>query len=533
MMTASFAGSLSYTANVNMNQGGGNKKQGLPGITNMRSSLVFSINQRAYGDQESRDKVFYINQLSNIGGKSTMFSPSADGVNLTGFSPLFNFNSYSDLLSNSDNYVNVRMDNLQDKYSIFSYKYSNTVPYYAVLRIQFNRIMTIAEIEIVKKELEKTTSSVDIFFNQQTSTDGALGEGVDINCTYLVWQIDSEDSISINLAPDLVYIELELITDIFDGATYYAETYGVYEFRYYFKNKEIQNPLVRNNKSILGHLQDSNPNYKYFSNIELLPETSYSVALNYSENNQNIDIYKPASSVGMVESGKSDDGGCTIGYIVSNNVPTNGYENDVFYIEDIGLPVIDNKLNKYNLIVSKIKKTFLDKIFDPYTDNTVTSTSNGNYFSISFSLASGEQSTEITPNHGYNYGVSLLMVRKLADVNNGYDEDGNAYVYFTTEDDLYKNALYTCYGNNRSLELTNNCPPVITPTSMPTGFLLCNNYDETYQAGSIIRIRNGNFSNDEALKAYYSSPCYSKVEEMTPLTKEELDWVSMTANTTD
>ena len=79
-MGAGLAGSTTVDVNVNGNQGGGSKKQGLPGITNMRSSLVFSVNQRAYGTPDSRDKVFYINQLSRVGAKSTMFASTADGV---------------------------------------------------------------------------------------------------------------------------------------------------------------------------------------------------------------------------------------------------------------------------------------------------------------------------------------------------------------------------------------------------------------------------------------------------------------------
>ena len=80
IMGAGLAGSTNVDVNINGNQGGGTKKQGLPGITNMRSSLVFYVNQRAYGTPDSRDKIFYINQLSTIGPKSTMFATTADGV---------------------------------------------------------------------------------------------------------------------------------------------------------------------------------------------------------------------------------------------------------------------------------------------------------------------------------------------------------------------------------------------------------------------------------------------------------------------
>ena len=79
-MGAGLAGSTTVDVNVNGNQGGGSKKQGLPGITNMRSSLVFSVNQRAYGTPDSRNKIFYINQLSRVGAKSAMFASTADGV---------------------------------------------------------------------------------------------------------------------------------------------------------------------------------------------------------------------------------------------------------------------------------------------------------------------------------------------------------------------------------------------------------------------------------------------------------------------
>ena len=106
-MGAGFAGSTTVDVNVNGNQGGGNKKQGLPGYTNMRSSLVFSINQRAYGTPDSRNKVFSINQLSRVGPKSTMFAPTADGVNKTNESDVDSIGSalYSQQLQDTLDYV--------------------------------------------------------------------------------------------------------------------------------------------------------------------------------------------------------------------------------------------------------------------------------------------------------------------------------------------------------------------------------------------------------------------------------------------
>ena len=62
---------------------GGNKLQGLPGITNKRVGAVRAINNKAYGD--NRDVVFCMNQLGGIGAVSggngsRMFGATSDGV---------------------------------------------------------------------------------------------------------------------------------------------------------------------------------------------------------------------------------------------------------------------------------------------------------------------------------------------------------------------------------------------------------------------------------------------------------------------
>jgi hypothetical protein len=64
-----------------MSEGNGNNKwQGLPGLTNLRSSLVVPVTTRAYGT--NRDKVFCMNQLGGVGRFSNMFASTADGVKL-------------------------------------------------------------------------------------------------------------------------------------------------------------------------------------------------------------------------------------------------------------------------------------------------------------------------------------------------------------------------------------------------------------------------------------------------------------------
>lgn len=77
-----YPGSSGASRNLNMmSEGNGNNKwQGLPGLTNLRSSLVVPVTTRAYGT--NRDKVFCINQLGGVGRFSNMFASVADGVKL-------------------------------------------------------------------------------------------------------------------------------------------------------------------------------------------------------------------------------------------------------------------------------------------------------------------------------------------------------------------------------------------------------------------------------------------------------------------
>ena len=77
-----YPGSSGASRNLNMmSEGNGNNKwQGLPGLTNLRSSLVVPVTTRAYGT--NRDKVFCMNQLGGVGRFSNMFASTADGVKL-------------------------------------------------------------------------------------------------------------------------------------------------------------------------------------------------------------------------------------------------------------------------------------------------------------------------------------------------------------------------------------------------------------------------------------------------------------------
>ena len=81
-MSAGRAGASVYNANVNGDQGGGNKLQGLAPTTNKRVNFILNaIKRRAYSTPEQRAKGFCINQLGGIGAPSKMFATGADGVN--------------------------------------------------------------------------------------------------------------------------------------------------------------------------------------------------------------------------------------------------------------------------------------------------------------------------------------------------------------------------------------------------------------------------------------------------------------------
>ena len=80
-MSAGRAGASIYNANVNGDQGGGNKKQGLAPTTNKRVNFVLrAIKRKADSTSDQRRMVYCINQLGGVGRPSKMFATTADGV---------------------------------------------------------------------------------------------------------------------------------------------------------------------------------------------------------------------------------------------------------------------------------------------------------------------------------------------------------------------------------------------------------------------------------------------------------------------
>jgi hypothetical protein len=70
---------------INVNQGGGSKKQGIASSTNLNTTAHVAFRNRNVVCPCNRDVIFCMNQLGGVGaggvpGRSYMFASSADGV---------------------------------------------------------------------------------------------------------------------------------------------------------------------------------------------------------------------------------------------------------------------------------------------------------------------------------------------------------------------------------------------------------------------------------------------------------------------
>jgi len=77
-MGPGLAGSSRHNVNVNINTGGGSKKQGLPATRNVGNPFALNaIKRRASSNSKS---LIIINQLSGIGRKRSQFLSNAGGI---------------------------------------------------------------------------------------------------------------------------------------------------------------------------------------------------------------------------------------------------------------------------------------------------------------------------------------------------------------------------------------------------------------------------------------------------------------------
>jgi len=77
-MGPGLGGSSKYNVNVNINTGGGSKKQGLPATRNVGNPFALNaIKRRASSNSKA---LIIINQLGGIGRKRSQFLSNADGV---------------------------------------------------------------------------------------------------------------------------------------------------------------------------------------------------------------------------------------------------------------------------------------------------------------------------------------------------------------------------------------------------------------------------------------------------------------------
>ena len=75
---------------INVNQGGGSKKQGIPSSTNLITTAHVAFRNRNVVCPCNRHKIFCMNQLGGIGaggipGRSYMFASTADGVHIPSY----------------------------------------------------------------------------------------------------------------------------------------------------------------------------------------------------------------------------------------------------------------------------------------------------------------------------------------------------------------------------------------------------------------------------------------------------------------
>jgi hypothetical protein len=81
MMGAGNASSTTYNTNVNLNSGGGDKKQGITSRVGLDNWANLAI--QTYSNGYGRNKLFVMNQLGGVGAGQSMFNgrfTQVDGV---------------------------------------------------------------------------------------------------------------------------------------------------------------------------------------------------------------------------------------------------------------------------------------------------------------------------------------------------------------------------------------------------------------------------------------------------------------------
>ena len=215
-------------------------------------------------------------------------------------------------------------------------------------------------------------------------------------------------------------------------------------------------------------------------------------------------------------SGSTDGDGCNISYLLGVTATTATQAN----LDWNGIPD-DDLLAPYTLIQVKVDKSLIDGVFDPYLDEVVPPDSPANYISIGFhTVGQGTLPSNIqtVKENTWDYGVSAHDIKQLG------SDDGFYYLYLTTSQDVYQAAMAA---SGYQVEERPVYPPIVSPDGEgQKGYLLYNGNSSDLQGAMLMRIRNGNYTNDD-LAEFFAAPCYDTVDVNQPFIN---GWIELRGN---
>ena len=381
-----------------------------------------------------------------------------------------------------------------------------------VLRLQYNRVLTTTEADAIVDALQaqEGVGSPSLQFNENTSILGYDGAGFDINATYIKLTYSGDkDTIAIDLPSDVVFLEWQIFSTP-SGAqpTFSGGDYFVFQDE---NGQDIANyPLEPGHRSLksYGLLKSQKPSVDVTKFYSLAPT-------DFAQIGSTFKIDQQTSSSAFL-SGSTDGDGCNISYLLGVTATTATQAN----LDWNGIPD-DDLLAPYTLIQVKVDKSLIDGVFDPYLDEVVPPDSPANYISIGFhTVGQGTLPSNIqtVKENTWDYGVSAHDIKQLG------SDDGFYYVYLTTSQDVYQAAMTA---SGYQVEERPVYPPIVSPDGEgQKGYLLYNGNSSDLQGAMLMRIRNGNYTNDD-LAEFFAAPCYDTVDVNQPFVN---GWIELRGN---
>ena len=400
-------------------------------------------------------------------------------------------------------WVNVTLTNLSDIY------YAGPT-FEVIFRLQYNRILTEDENTQILDQIKDAGypyNNATLYFSYNEHVFGYDGAGVDINCTYITipLALGENPPIPLTIPSDIIFLEHQGLSDK-GQATYSGENYFTF-MDFEDPPTVLDYPLKRGNMSLKG-LGLNDRTQPTISGDGVVLDAG-PIAWNP------VSIYKldkaTSSSFGL--SGNLDPDGCSISYILGVTA-TNYFSTGV--LTQSGIPTGNLILDDYKIIRVSIDKEIFDNVFNPYTNTEVAEGSYANYMSLSFNIVAAKigRYNPPLPTTSY-YGASAIDIAQT-----GSNDDNYYYVYFTTDPDLYSTAV-----DSKTDELPTSLPVINLSGDPPEkkGILLYNNNINDFQAGLLIRFRDGNYD-VPPLATFKNKNCYN-----TPFDNKEitLSWLTV------